>query len=74
MNIGKNITDLVNSLPPGVRLVAVSKTKPNEDIMEAYNAGQRIFGENKVQDLTKKYEEDVNKAARSRESDVLEDA
>lgn len=57
MDIGKNIKDINNSLPENVRLVAVSKTKPNEDILEAYNAGQRIFGENKVQDLTKKYEE-----------------
>ena len=40
-----------------VRLVAVSKTKPAEDIMEAYEAGIRDFGENKVQELTQKYEE-----------------
>lgn len=40
-----------------VTLVAVSKTKPVEDIMEAYNAGQRIFGENMVQELVDKYEE-----------------
>jgi len=39
-----------------VRLIAVSKTKPSSDIMEAYNDGQRIFGENKVQELTGKYE------------------
>ncbi|MDA0193842.1 MAG: YggS family pyridoxal phosphate-dependent enzyme [Bacteroidetes bacterium] len=39
------------------RLVAVSKTKPNSMIMEAYNVGQRDFGENKVQDLAKKYQE-----------------
>jgi len=57
MSIGKNITELVGSLPEGVRLVAVSKTKPNEDILAAYNAGQRIFGENKIQDLTQKYDE-----------------
>lgn len=38
------------------QLVAVSKTKSSESIMEAYNVGQRIFGENKVQELTKKYE------------------
>lgn len=57
MSIGKIISELVNGLPEGVRLVAVSKTKPNNDIMEAYKVGQRIFGENKVQDLTKKYEE-----------------
>lgn len=40
-----------------MRLVAVSKTKPNKDILEAYENGQQIFGENKVQDLTRKYEE-----------------
>lgn len=57
MEIGKNILELKKQLPEGVRLVAVSKTKPNEDIMKAYQAGQRIFGENKIQDLTKKYEE-----------------
>ncbi len=57
MDIGKNISELVKSLPEEVRLVAVSKTKPNEDIMAAYDAGHRIFGENKVQDLTRKYEE-----------------
>jgi pyridoxal phosphate enzyme (YggS family) len=38
-------------------LVAVSKTKPNEDILEAYHAGHKIFGENKVQDLVQKYEQ-----------------
>ncbi|QIA08594.1 YggS family pyridoxal phosphate-dependent enzyme [Draconibacterium halophilum] len=57
MDIAKNIREITEKLPKNVRLVAVSKTKPNEDILEAYNAGQRIFGENKVQDLTKKYEE-----------------
>lgn len=41
----------------GITLVAVSKTKPNEQILEFYNAGQRIFGENKVQEMTTKYEE-----------------
>lgn len=56
MDIAKNIKEITKSLPKNVRLVAVSKTKPNEDILEAYNAGHRIFGENKVQDLTKKYE------------------
>lgn len=40
----------------GVQLVAVSKTKPNEDIMQAYEAGQRVFGENLVQELVEKYE------------------
>ena len=57
MYIGNNIVNLVDNLPESVRLVAVSKTKPNEDILEAYNVGQRIFGENKVQDLIRKYED-----------------
>ena len=48
-----NIND---SLPEGVRLIAVSKTKPEEDIMTLYNEGQRIFGENKAQELKGKYE------------------
>ena len=39
-----------------ITLVAVSKTKPVEQLMEAYNSGQRIFGENKVQELCKKQE------------------
>ncbi len=43
--------------PYRARLVAVSKTKPVEDIMQLYNAGQRIFGENKVQELAAKYEQ-----------------
>ena len=57
MAIAESLHQIKCALPPHVTLVAVSKTKPNEDIMEAYNAGQRVFGENKVQDLTKKYEE-----------------
>ncbi len=57
MSIGENISAILSKIPKTVGLVAVSKTKPNEDIMEAYNAGQRIFGENKVQDLSRKYEE-----------------
>lgn len=57
MDIGKNIKKLKDALPDGVKLVAVSKTKPNEAIMEAYHEGHRIFGENKVQELTQKYEE-----------------
>jgi len=43
-------------LPNGVKLIAVSKTKSNEEIMEAYRTGQRIFGENKVQELVRKWE------------------
>ncbi|MCW3806212.1 YggS family pyridoxal phosphate-dependent enzyme [Plebeiibacterium marinum] len=57
MSISDNIKKITSSLPLNVTLVAVSKTKPNEDILEAYHAGQRVFGENKVQDLTKKWEE-----------------
>jgi PLP dependent protein len=56
MDIKKNITEFLSSLNgTNCTLVAVSKTKPNEDILEAYAAGQRIFGENKVQELTDKY-------------------
>ena len=57
MGIAENIQQINNELPEGVSLVAVSKTKPNEDILEAYNAGHRIFGENKVQELTTKQQE-----------------
>ncbi len=57
MNIPDKIKKIKSELPEKVKLVAVSKTKPNEDIMQAYNAGHKIFGENKVQDLVKKYEE-----------------
>ena len=56
MNIKNNITALVQNLPPGCQLIAVSKTKPIENIQEAYDAGQRSFGENKVQELIPKYE------------------
>ena len=57
MNIVENITTLIQEIPDYVQLVAVSKTKSNEEIMQAYLAGQRIFGENKIQDMTIKYEE-----------------
>lgn len=57
MNIGENITAVKNELPDGVRLVAVSKTKPNDAILEAYRVGQRVFGENKVQELVQKFED-----------------
>jgi pyridoxal phosphate enzyme (YggS family) len=56
MSIAENIKRITSELGENTRLVAVSKTKPDEDIMEAYNAGQRLFGENKVQELTGKYE------------------
>lgn len=54
MSIQQNLRDLLASLPPHVTLVAVSKTKPDEMILEAYEAGQRDFGENYVQELTDK--------------------
>jgi len=54
--IAENLKKIKATIPTEVTLVAVSKTKPNEAIMEAYDAGQRIFGENKVQDLVLKAE------------------
>jgi len=57
MTIAKNIIEIRDSLPKGITLVAVSKTKSNNEIMEAYDTGQRVFGENKVQELMLKYEE-----------------
>lgn len=53
-DIRSNIKYLLSQIPPQVKLVAVSKTKPVADILVAYNAGQRIFGENRVQELLKK--------------------
>ncbi|PRY95988.1 YggS family pyridoxal phosphate-dependent enzyme [Marinilabilia salmonicolor] len=55
-SVSQSIQKLKEQLPGEVTLVAVSKTKPNEMIMEAYEAGQRIFGENKVQELVDKQE------------------
>jgi len=57
MSIISNIKKIKNEIPETATLVAVSKTKPNDAIQEAYNAGQRIFGENKVQELVQKYED-----------------
>lgn len=54
--IQKNLQDIKGKLPKHVTLVAVSKTKPVEAIQEAYQAGQRIFGENKVQEMCTKHE------------------
>lgn len=56
MEIAQNIKKYQSKLPEEVTLVAVSKTKPIEDIMEAYKAGQRIFGENKIQEMADKQE------------------
>lgn len=56
MNVAQNLENLKAQLPANVTLVAVSKTKPVEILMEAYDAGQRIFGENKVQEMVTKWE------------------
>ncbi|MGB4590149.1 MAG: YggS family pyridoxal phosphate-dependent enzyme [Clostridiaceae bacterium] len=56
MDIKNNLNEIKKTLPEGVTLIAVSKTKPNEAILEAYECGIRDFGENKVQDLILKYE------------------
>lgn len=57
MSIQQNLLQIKSQLPSNVTLVAVSKTKPVEDLMEAYNAGQRIFGENKIQEMTEKWQQ-----------------
>lgn len=54
--IAEALNTLKAEIPDEVTLVAVSKTKPAEDLQIAYDTGQRIFGENKVQELTEKYE------------------
>lgn len=56
MAIQENLLSIKKSLPPQVTLVAVSKTKPVADLLQAYEAGQRIFGENKIQEMTDKWE------------------
>lgn len=55
-SISSNIKQFTEALPTSVQLVAVSKTKPNEALQEAYNAGQRVFGENRIQEMAEKYE------------------
>jgi pyridoxal phosphate enzyme (YggS family) len=54
MGIADNLKAIRKNIPKEIILVAVSKTKTNADILEVYNSGQRIFGENKVQELVKK--------------------
>ena len=56
MSIATNLHNIKEILPDHVTLVAVSKTKSNEDILEAYKSGQRVFGENKVQEMSQKWE------------------
>ena len=55
MSINNNLKKIKENIPKEVTFVAVSKTKSTEKILEAYNSGQRNFGENKVQELTEKY-------------------
>lgn len=54
MSITTDLQHIKNAIPTGVTLVAVSKTKPTESILEAYQAGQKVFGENKAQELAQK--------------------
>ena len=60
MSISENLLSIQSKLPENVTLVAVSKTKPVSDLMEAYDAGQRIFGENKIQEMSEKWEQMPN--------------
>jgi pyridoxal phosphate enzyme (YggS family) len=57
MSIAQNLLSIKSTLSEHVSLVAVSKTKPVADLMEAYDAGQRIFGENKIQEMVDKWEQ-----------------
>ncbi len=57
MSIPENIAKIKEELPQGVKLIAVSKTHPVSVIMEAYRAGHKIFGENRVQELVAKFDE-----------------
>jgi len=54
MSTSDNLQKIRNSIPKNITLVAVSKTKPTDCILEAYEAGQRVFGENKVQEMAQK--------------------
>lgn len=56
LNIRENIKRIAETLPEGVKLIAVSKTKPAEYIEEAYAGGQRAFGENRPQEMAAKYQ------------------
>ena len=56
MSIKNNLQHINSALPSYVSLIAVSKTKPTSAILEAYEAGQRAFGENKIQEMVEKHE------------------
>ena len=55
--IAENIHKIVSNIPKNVKLIAISKTKTNNDIMKAYESGQRLFGENKIQEMSSKFED-----------------
>ena len=57
MKISNNLKKILRELPSNVKLIAVSKTKTAQNILEAYDAGQKVFGENKVQELVSKHEQ-----------------
>ncbi len=57
MSVADNLNHIIRTIPKGVALVAVSKTKPISELMKAYDAGQRIFGENRIQEMTEKQKE-----------------
>src|SRR5690606_25150403 len=60
ITIDENLKNINEELPETVHLVAVSKTKPVSDLMEAYQGGKRLFGENKNQEMTDKWEQMPN--------------
>ena len=55
MSIVENLKNILNTIPTGTNLVAVSKFHPVENILEAYNSGQKVFGESRIQELVEKY-------------------
>ena len=57
MNITTKTKEIIENLPANVTLVAVSKTKLAKEILQSYNAGQRVFGENKIQEMALKWEQ-----------------
>lgn len=57
MSIAENLQNIKSRLPTNITLVAVSKTKPVSDILEAYNSGHQIFGENKIQEMVEKFDQ-----------------
>ena len=57
MSVSKRLHKILDTLPEGVKLVAVSKFHPAERLQEAYDAGQRIFGESRPQEMAAKYEQ-----------------